>query len=90
MSHGGKGPAAKRNLFNLNGHYYTFTKEKAKWDWARKQSECGSGNEPDPGCKQNGLTGYLATVTSAEEQNFIYKSSYHDGKTFTKYPMMDF
>lgn len=86
MSHGGNGPAAKRNLFNLNGHYYTFTKENAKWDWAKKQSECGSGANPEAGCKQNGLTGYLATVTSAEEQNFIYKSSYHNGSTFTRIP----
>ncbi len=49
-----------------NGHYYTFTKEDAKWDAAKDRSTA----------VLNGQYGYLATVTSQAENDFIYDRSF--------------
>ncbi|MFL0790622.1 MAG: PA14 domain-containing protein, partial [Prochlorococcus sp.] len=50
-----------------NGHYYTFTKEGARWDAAKDRSTA----------VLNGQTGYLATVTSQAENDFIYDRSFN-------------
>ena len=48
-----------------NGHYYEFVSDVTTWDAAEAAAAASS---------YLGLDGYLATVTSAEEQAFIYGS----------------
>ena len=59
-------------LFWGNGHYYAFTQENATWHDAFSRSNVNLG--------QLGTNGYLATVTSADEQNFIFNYSFNGGK----------
>jgi hypothetical protein len=55
-----------------NGHYYLFTKEKATWGDGADRS--------DVYLEKLGSNGYLATVTSAAENDFIVNHSYNGGK----------
>ena len=45
-----------------NGHYYAFTSKKINWSDSLDESEDQ---------KLNGVKGYLATITSKGENNFI-------------------
>lgn len=54
--------------FYGNGHYYLFTKEGASWGEARDRSAATS---------INGESGYLATITSQAENDFIKSYSYN-------------
>lgn len=49
-------------LFQANGHYYEFVAGNVSWDEARTAAS---------GRSFNGRTGYLATITSLEENNFV-------------------
>ncbi|MBD1194943.1 PA14 domain-containing protein [Vulcanococcus sp. Clear-D1] len=50
-----------------NGHYYAFTQETAKWHDGRDRSQAQV---------LNGLNGYLATITSSGENDFIKQYSF--------------
>jgi hypothetical protein len=55
-----------------NGHYYVFTKEGASWDDGMSRSNAY--------LDKLDTYGYLGTVTSADENNFIVNYSYNGGK----------
>lgn len=55
-----------------NGHYYVFTKEGASWDDGISRSNVY--------LDKLDTYGYLATVTSGDENNFIVNYSYGGGK----------
>jgi hypothetical protein len=55
-----------------NGHYYVFTKESAGWDDGISRSSLY--------LDKLDTYGYLATVTSADENNFIVNYSYNGSK----------
>lgn len=52
-----------------NGHYYAFTQEGATWSDAYTRSSAAT-------LSQLGTTGYLATITSSGENDFITNYSY--------------
>ena len=52
-----------------NGHYYEYVSTAIDWDNAKAAANAAS---------HNGLAGYLATVTSADENDFIYNKSYNN------------
>lgn len=56
------GPLAAQPVQGPNGHYYELVTATATWDAARTAAE---------GMTYNGSTGYLATLTSTEENNFV-------------------
>lgn len=56
-----------------NGHYYVFTKESASWEDSRSRSNVY--------LDKLDTYGYLATVTSADENSFITNYSYNGSKT---------
>ena len=56
-----------------NGHYYVFTDQNAKWSDALSYSSEAYLDKLE-------TYGYLATVTSAEENNFILNYSYNGNK----------
>ena len=63
---------ANAKPFYGNGHYYLFTKEGAKWPEALDRSDDTS---------INGVSGYLATITSEAENEFIRSYSYGGSAT---------
>ena len=54
-----------------NGHYYAFTSKKINWSDSLDESEDQ---------KLNGVNGYLATVTSKGENDFIVNKSNNGNK----------
>jgi hypothetical protein len=54
------------NVWWANGHYYDYVSTAIYWDAALTAANAAS---------HQGLAGYLATVTSADENSFIYWDS---------------